>query len=662
MKTTKRNNLRSARSLAATLATAFFTLSVVILLFSGSLQLFFNIQTQQQAISIKQQLIAQDAGDVVSRFILEKLSVLAITVRLANLTDLASENRGHQLESLLGLQPAFRQLVLLDTHDQEITSISRLSKRESGRLIERLGPDALAQVRQGQNYISPVYFDDVTSEPLVIMLVPAINPLGDFQGTLMAEVNLKFMWELVDQLKVGETGMAYVVDRQGNLIAYRDTGRVLRGDNIKDLREVTEFLTSPTSLDVQVGELETGIEGKLVIASFAPLGTPDWAVFTELPWLEAYGGVIQVALVSIGVILAMAIFAGLLGNFLARRLAIPLVNLTETATRIAAGEMELQVAVSGPQEVASLAMAFNSMTAQLHDLINTLEQARDVAEAATKSKSLFLANMSHELRTPLSVIISHSELLQETAQELGYKQIIPKLQRIRVAGNHLLTIISNLLDMSKIEAGKMEFYLETFDITPLVYDVGAMLQPIIEKKANTLKISCAPELGSMYADLTKVRQMLFNVLDNAAKFTEQGTIRLSVTRESGPYPTGTMSTSSPVPAVHHPASGAGLAQAGQAPQTTWIIFSVADTGIGLTTEQIQNLFQEFTQADNSTTRQYGGTGLGLALSRHYCRMMGGEIIVSSDGLGKGSTFMIRLPVMVNIDKISSAETFGGHPS
>jgi signal transduction histidine kinase len=242
---------------------------------------------------------------------------------------------------------------------------------------------------------------------------------------------------------------------------------------------------------------------------------------------------------------------------------------------------------------------------------------------ANRAKSLFLANMSHELRTPLSVIISHSELLQENAQELGYDQLIPKLQRIRDSGNHLMTIISNLLDFSKIEAGKMEFYLETFDISTLIGDVTAMLQPIIEKKANTLEVHCASNLGSMRADLTKVRQALFNLLDNAAKFTDHGAICLTVTREGGP-------------------------------QAGWINFSVADTGIGLTPEQMRNLFKEFTQADSSITRQHGGTGLGLALSRYYCRMMGGEITVNSAGLGKGSTFTIRLPVTAHQDGNSSS--------
>ena len=411
MKTTKFNNLRPARSLAATLATAFFTLSVVILLFSGGVQLFFNIQAQQQAISSQQQLIAQDAGRTVSNFIQEKLSVLTTTVRLANLATLGVENRKQLLEGLLGLQPAFRQLVLLDAQDREFASASRLSKAASGRLTERLESDVLAQMRQGQNYISPVYFDDVTSEPLVIMLVPAINPLGDFQGILMAEVNLKFMWDLVDQLKVGETGLAYVVDRQGNLIAFRDTGRVLRGDNVKNVPEVSEFLSNdPGSVDVEAAKLDKGIEGTIVAGSFAALGTPDWAVITELPWQEAYGGVIQIAGVGVGVLLAMAILAGLLGVFMARRLAVPLVNLTETATRIAGGEIELQTTISGPKEILSLATAFNSMTAQLHDLIDTLEQ-----RVVDRTKALAA---SAEVSRRLSTILDQKQLVAEVVEQV----------------------------------------------------------------------------------------------------------------------------------------------------------------------------------------------------------------------------------------------------
>ena len=341
------------------------------------------------------------------------------------------------------------------------------------------------------------------------------------------------------------------------------------------------------------------------------------------------------------IILLLGLIAGFaLAYTLARQITIPVENLARTAVRIQAGDYTAQAQAESGDEIGALAMAFNSMTTQLRQTLeglerrvaertHELEQARDVAEAATKAKSLFLANMSHELRTPLSVIIGHTELLQEMSQELGYEQLLPKLQRIRISGNHLLTVISNLLDLSKIEAGKMVFYLETFDVPTLVNDVGAMLQPVIEKNANNLELDCPHDLGSMHADLTKVRQVLFNLLDNAAKFTNQGTIRLTVRREDEA-------------------------------QTAWINFSVVDTGIGLEAQQIQNLFQEFTQADSSTTRQYGGTGLGLALSRHYCRMMGGDITATSLGLGKGSTFNIRLPVIVSQNRTSTLSESPDH--
>jgi signal transduction histidine kinase len=322
------------------------------------------------------------------------------------------------------------------------------------------------------------------------------------------------------------------------------------------------------------------------------------------------------AIISMSIVLTLALLLGVVVSALiVISIRTRLRDLTESALAMRNGKLDQLVTITGSDEISLLGTTFNSMSSQLKALFVTLEQARDEAQAATRAKSLFLANMSHELRTPLSVIISHSEMLEDNMQELGYVQLIPKLKQIRTSGNHLLAIISNLLDFSKIEADKMEFYLETFSISELVHETMTMLQPIFEKWNNQCEVDCPQDIGNMHADLTKVRQALFNLLDNAAKFTNQGTIRLTVKRETES-------------------------------DASWIYFAISDTGVGLSTEQVQHLFKEFTQADASITRQYGGTGLGLVLSRNYCRMMGGDITVESAGLGHGSTFTIRLPATV----------------
>lgn len=244
-----------------------------------------------------------------------------------------------------------------------------------------------------------------------------------------------------------------------------------------------------------------------------------------------------------------------------------------------------------------------------------LYRAKEAAEAANRAKSTFLANMSHELRTPLTIILGYSQLLQMQVRKAGYTDIVTELESITAAGDHLLALISNILDLSKIEAGKMELSLETFDIPGLINELMIAIRPLVEKRDNQLEIHCADKLGKMHADLLKVRQILFNLLSNAAKFTEQGTITLTVTRE-----------------------GNG--------DTGWIVFRIGDTGIGISPEQLSYLFKEFTQADGALNRKYGGTGLGLAISRRFCQMMRGEIVVTS-AVGQGSTFTVRLPVMVS---------------
>jgi signal transduction histidine kinase len=288
------------------------------------------------------------------------------------------------------------------------------------------------------------------------------------------------------------------------------------------------------------------------------------------------------------------------------------------------GDLAYRVEITGQDELAHLAEDINSMLTALEFTQQELQAAKKAAEAASEAKSSFLANMSHELRTPLSAIIGYSELLLEDIESLTVPELKADLQKIRTSGQHLLTLINDILDLSKIEAGKMKLDISNFDVTLVIDEIISTIEPLITKNHNILEINKPPEIGSMQADIGKLRQCLLNLLSNAAKFTENGRITLTVTIESPSVQTD-----------------------GAAHPDDWIVFTVTDSGIGIAPEQLDKLFQPFTQADNTTSRKYGGTGLGLVISRHFCQMMGGDITATSLGIpGQGTTFTMRLPLIV----------------
>ena len=256
--------------------------------------------------------------------------------------------------------------------------------------------------------------------------------------------------------------------------------------------------------------------------------------------------------------------------------------------------------------------AQSTLAIQNAQLFRDLQDQGRQLEIASRHKSQFLASMSHELRTPLNAVIGFSEMLLEAARERGDADQARPLERILRAGNHLLELINEVLDLSKIEAGKLELDAAPFAVAPLVAEVVATVRPLADKNGNALALDCAVDCGSMNADATRVRQVLLNLAANACKFTDRGSVEVEVrrVREEG---------------------------------GEWMRFSVRDTGIGMTQEQMARLFEDFAQADQTTTRKYGGTGLGLAISRRLCRLMGGDITVVSMP-GRGSTFTVRLPV------------------
>ena len=362
-------------------------------------------------------------------------------------------------------------------------------------------------------------------------------------------------------------------------------------------------------------------------------------------------------IIGLGVVFATLV-AIVLSNSLQRMITTPVSHLLETSQRVSRDKNYTVRAVAGAEdELGELVAGFNEMlgqiqardeqlrrhrddlerevaerTAELVQAKERAEAARKTADAASQTKSAFLANMSHELRTPLNAVIGYSEMLQEEAADLGQTRLIPDLQKIHGAGKHLLGLINDILDLSKVEAGKMTLYLEEFAVDKLVGEVACTVQPLVTKNGNRLELLCPADIGTMRADMTKVRQTLFNLLSNASKFTEKGVIKLEVQKV----------TTNQCSIIRHQSGTPALSDSLNTDHCPLITFRVTDTGIGITSEQIGRLFEAFSQADASTTRKFGGTGLGLAISRKFCQLMGGDIAVASQP-GQGSTFTVTLP-------------------
>jgi len=382
--------------------------------------------------------------------------------------------------------------------------------------------------------------------------------------------------------------------------------------------------------------------------------------FNEQEINEIVGLVFWMALIG-GMILTLFLLM-IVAYWLAMSFTRPILNLAKVAGEVAQGNLNHTLPVTTHDEMGVLIRSFNTMVEGLREREKAeqereqAEQERNIAETANQAKSLFLANMSHELRTPLNAIIGYSELLREEAQEAGQEFFIPDLNNIHTAGTHLLALINDVLDISKIEAGKMELHLEQFAVLTMVESVITTMNSSFTQKGNKIEVICTTDPGIMYTDITKVQQGLLNLLSNANKFTESGKITLTIERKYLQDTHALIQLPAAQDAPEHDrndqTTGPMSRHENQAHNTPaagceWVTFQVSDTGIGMTAEQLDRIFEPFIQADSSTTRKYGGTGLGLAITRHFCRMMGGDVVAKSTP-GKGATFLMQLPVRVQV--------------
>ncbi|OQY52685.1 MAG: response regulator [Candidatus Parabeggiatoa sp. nov. 2] len=487
-----------------------------------------------------------------------------------------------------------------------------------------------------------VYYDAVASE----WLVSAITPV-EIQGQHIANIGNDI--ELNDLL---ERALTQRLQKTYNII-FRSDGRLIvhprwiyqmmdKGGKFNMLKDGSKQLKRIFHLVQKTGVGIVEDEENYQYLAITKIAATDWYFVVVFPKTFIAKTAWETAqLILILGFVSLLIVLIILYIIMHQQLTKPLNDLLIATQRLGEHNFDFQLDFRRNDELGRLAESFKAMAMilgererQLIDYANDLEEnnvelihAKEKAETANVTKSQFIANMSHELRTPLNAIIGYSEMLQEDAIDMGEEDFVADLDKIQTAGKHLLGLINDVLDISKIEAGKMEIYTEPFDLLSLLDEVVTTVQPLMKKQNNTLRIQGAENLDEMYADLTKVRQALLNLLSNAAKFTKNGVITLVVK-----------------PCENEAVSG----------KCDWIELSVSDTGIGMNEAQIQNLFQAFTQADPTTTRKYGGTGLGLVITKRFTEMMGGTISVESE-LGQGSTFRIRLPAKVVTNTTSTPE-------
>ncbi|MDP2411536.1 MAG: response regulator [Pseudolabrys sp.] len=766
----------------------FVAVVVVALLANGIFDVSFYYKEHKVALVRIQREQAEAASAKISQFIAEIENQLGWTTQLPWSAGAIDQRRFDALR-LLRQVPAITELSQLDSTGKERLRVSRLSMDVIDSGVDFSKDPKFTEAVARKVYYGPVYFRR-QSEPYMTL---AIAGTRRDAGVSVAEVNLKLIWDVVTQIKVGAKGSAYVVGPDGRLIAHPDISLVLRNTDMSNLAQVRAARAAETGDPSDPLQVVKNIQGSDVLTAFAPVKPLGWFMFVELPVTEAYAPLYE-ALQRLALALTVAmIFAVLAGMFLARRMVGPIQALRAGAARIGSGDLTQRISINTGDELEALANQFNDMAAKLEesyvglenkvdertreltqslqqqtatadvlkvisrstfdlqtvldtlaasaarlcvadkgvifyldkdvyrlaanygfspeaeayardhplepgmgsvtgrvalegrtiyvpdvladphyqesgyqnvfgygtnlgvpllragttigvfvlirdavrsfteqqiDLVSTFADQAVIAienvrlfnevqeksrqlEVASQHKSQFLANMSHELRTPLNAIIGLTDMMVANAARFGTEKAIEPLRRVHRAGTHLLGLINEVLDLSKIEAGKLDLNPESVSIAPLVDEVIGTARQLAEQNGNKLTVECQPHLPPILVDPMRLRQILLNLLSNACKFTKDGEVLLTVERRAK--------------------GGQGIVE-----------FSVRDTGIGMTAEQQTKLFQEFTQAETTTARRFGGTGLGLAITRKLALMMGGHVTVTSEP-DKGSVFTVQLP-------------------
>lgn len=470
-----------------------------------------------------------------------------------------------------------------------------------------------------------LYTSPDTGATAITFATPVLNEAKQRIGILSVTLDLQDVDSLIqERTGLGKTGTTYLVGQLDESYTF------IASEQADDYTgDVNSFAIEAAMAGESGAGLYQNYAGKPVIGVYRWLDDQSLALLAEINQREAFAPARALArnILFIGFIATGLLLSGI--YLLSRRITQPISEITKAAIQLQNGQLDQSLSISSQDEIGVLAKAFNHMAQQLQQsfvILETnnqelemrvqertaeLENAKEAAEAATRTKSAFLANMSHELRTPLNSIIGYSEMLEEDVEIIGENSLLPDLRKIQGSSKHLLNLIDSVLDLSKIETGRMELQLESVRISTLVEDVIAAVSPAIEQRSNRIILSNFSTVEVVETDFNKLRQCLLNLLNNANKFTEYGQITLVI-------------------------------QTPQYDEQNYLEFTIEDTGIGIDPKQLEHVFEAFTQADDSSTRHYDGTGLGLTITREFVYMLGG-VITAQNAPEQGAIFTIRIP-------------------
>ena len=569
--------------------------------------------------------IASVTADRIHTFVQRKIERFSDTAAAATLYPLGSQEQRLLTALLVKNDNSFTDASIIDARGMEVVKASDRRVYFSSDLSDQSRSAKFNNAIKGENYISQVYTSD-KAQPYITLAIPLWGTAQNVAGVIAAEADLSFLWEAIGKIHFGTAGYAYLVDREGNLIAHRDAALVLKRMNLRQLDGVMKFLRNPTRSDSTPAQEGRGLMGRPVLVTYAPVPELGWAVILEEP-LDAALAKVETLKRYAAVLLLLGLAIGaIIIAWVSTRITGPIRELHQGVKIIGSGNLGYRVNIDTGDEIAWLGEEFNKMagelkvfyatleqkvkdkTIELEQTNSQLEQANRSLVKANKAKDEFLQVMSHELRTPLNVLLGYSQLVKDGTFGTINQEQGNALDKVIGRAKDLMNMISQILRATSIEAGKVRAEMFQIQMGELLDDLKSNYDIPLHKKL-TFKWDYPSEPRIIETDGDKLKHVLQNLVNNAVKFTEEGSITFS--------------------ALYFPEKKVAE-------------FKVADTGIGIEQEMLPSIFQRFHQLDSSDTRNHGGVGLGLYIVKKYVELLGGQIQVNSE-LGKGSIFTVTIP-------------------